>query len=61
MGAEYPDGGCSTELYTCHFMLEVESLSPLYTLKSGESAEHTENWELMAENSTNLDDVIKYL
>ena len=59
--AEYPDGGCSTELYTCNFMLEVESLSPLYTLKPEESAEHTENWELIPEKSTNLDDVVKYL
>ncbi len=61
LGAEYPDGGCSTELYTCSFMLEVESLSPLYTLKPGESAEHTENWELIPEKSTNLDEVVKYL
>ena len=59
--AEYPDGGCSTELYTCNFMLEVESLSPLYTLKPEESAEHTENWELIPEKSTNLNDVVKYL
>ncbi len=57
----YPDGGCSTELYTCSFMLEVESLSPLYTLKPGESCEHTEIWQLFAENSTNLEDVVKYL
>ncbi len=61
LGAEYPDGGCSTELYTCHFMLEVETLSPLYTLKPGECAEHTENWELIPEKSTNLDKVVKYL
>lgn len=58
---KYPDGGCSTELYTCHFMLEVESLSPLYTLKPGESAEHTESWCLFPEKSTNLEEVVKYL
>lgn len=57
----YPDGGCSAELYTCSFMLEVESLSPLYTLKPGESREHIENWELIPEKSTNLDEVVKYL
>lgn len=60
-GAEYPDGGCSTELYTCSFMLEVESLSPLYSIKPGESREHTEKWELIPEKSTNLNEVIKYL
>ena len=60
-GAEYPDGGCSTELYTCNFMLEVESLSPLYSIAPGESREHTEKWELIAEKSTNLDEVVKYL
>jgi len=60
-GGKYPDGGCSTELYTCHFMLEVESLSPLYTLKPGESAEHTESWCLFPEKSTNLEEVVKYL
>ena len=57
----YPDGGCSTELYTCHFMLEVESLSPLYTLKDGESKEHIEYWQLIPEKSTNLEEVVKFL
>ncbi len=60
-GASYPDNGCSTEIYTNNFMLEVESLSPLYTLKPGETCEHTENWELYEENSTKLEDVVKYL
>ena len=60
-GAEYPDGGCSTELNTCNFMLEVESLSPLYEIAPGESREHVENWELIPEKSTNLDEVVKYL
>jgi len=60
-GANYPDNGCSTEIYTNHFMLEVESLSPLYTLKPGESCEHVENWELYEENSTKLEDIVKYL
>lgn len=61
LGAEYPDGGCSTELYTCHFMLEVESLSPLYVMKNGESREHIEHWELIGEEKTALEDVTKYL
>lgn len=60
-GAEYSDSGCSTELYTCSFMLEVETLSPLYALKPGDVREHTEAWELIPEKSTNLDDVVKVL
>ena len=58
---EYTDGGSSTELYACDFMLEVETLSPYYSFKPGESREHVENWELIPEKSTNLDEVVKYL
>lgn len=46
MGAEYPDGGMSFETYTCPDFIEIESLSPYYTLKTGEWMEHTEHWEL---------------
>ena len=60
-GAEYPDGGCSTELYTCSFMLEVETLSPLYTLENGQSAVHTEHWELIKTGESSLEEVTKYL
>lgn len=60
-GMEYTDGGSSTELYTCDFMLEVETLSPYYSFKPGESHEHVENWSLIPEKSTKLDDVVKYL
>jgi hypothetical protein len=45
-GAEYPDGGCSTEVYTNNLFEELESLSPLYTLKPEESMVHTETWSL---------------
>lgn len=58
---QYPDGGCSTEVYTNFFMLEVETLSPLYTLRNGDVREHTEHWELIPEKSAILEDVVKYL
>ena len=59
-GAEYPDYGCSSELYSCADFLEVETLSPLYTLKPGESCEHTEIWELYDEKSTDIGYLKKY-
>ena len=43
---EYPDGGCSIELFTNSDMLEVETLSPLTMLAPGEELEHVENWFL---------------
>jgi len=45
-GAEYPDGGCSTEVYTNNLFEELETLSPLYTLAPNESMVHTETWTL---------------
>jgi len=60
-GAEYPDFGCSTEVFTNSSMLEMETLSPLYTLKPNESCEHIEKWSLTPEDSLNLDDVVKHL
>ena len=60
-GASYPDNGCSTEVYTNKLILEMETLSPLYTLKSGEVAEHLEKWSLEAVDSDKLEDVVKYL
>ncbi len=45
-GAEYPDGGCSTEVYTNNLFEELESLSPLYTLAPEESMTHIETWML---------------
>lgn len=59
-GAEYPDNGCSCEMYSCANFLEVETLSPLYTLKPGEVCELVENWELYPENSTDITDLKKY-
>lgn len=42
----YPDGGCSFETYTNENMIEVESLSELKTVKSGETSELIESWSL---------------
>ena len=60
-GAAYPDNGCSVEMYSCEHFLEVETLSPLYTLKPGESCEHTEFWALYPEASADIKDLQKYL
>lgn len=42
----YPDGDASFETFLCRHMTEVESLSPLYILETGESATHDEVWTL---------------
>lgn len=44
--AAYPDGDVSFETFFCRHMAEIESMSPLYTVAPGESAEHTEIWKL---------------
>lgn len=45
--ALYPDySGSSYETYTNDFMLEMESLSPLFILEPSETIEHIECWEL---------------
>ncbi len=44
-GADYPDLGCSAELFTNAHFLEVESLGPLVWLEPGASVEHVETWE----------------
>ncbi len=42
--AEYPDNGCSAECFTNGKMMEIESLSPMYTLDYQEEITHTEYW-----------------
>ncbi len=44
--AEYPDGGCTVEVFTSGDLpyMEVEVLSPLVTLQPGESSTFTEDW-----------------
>lgn len=46
-GASYPDFGSSYETFTNQDMLEMETLSPLVTLKPGQSVEHVERWDLV--------------
>jgi hypothetical protein len=43
-GALYPDDGCSLEVYTSKDFYEIESLSPLYSLKPGIAYSHREQW-----------------
>jgi hypothetical protein len=45
-GANFPDGGCNTETYCNHKFIELETLAPLTKLAPGETAAHTETWEL---------------
>jgi len=42
--AEYPDNGCSIEIYSCSSMLEAETLAPLYAISEGEEIVHVEEW-----------------
>lgn len=41
---EYPNFGCNFESYTNKEFIEIESLTPLFTLEAGEVAVHTEIW-----------------
>ncbi len=45
-GFEYPDMGCSFEIFANGKMVELETLAGLRTLSPGESAEHEEHWTL---------------
>lgn len=45
--AEYPDNGCNCECFTNFFMMEVESLSPLYELEKNDEITYVENWSLI--------------
>ncbi len=46
---EYPDGGCTVEVYTSAAMLELETLGPLTTVEPGCSVSHTERWRVFAD------------
>ena len=43
----YPDFGCSIEIFTNRFMMELETLGPMEKIQPGESIEHTEHWILL--------------
>ncbi|MEM2027310.1 MAG: hypothetical protein QW145_00805 [Candidatus Bathyarchaeia archaeon] len=45
-GAEYPDFGCSVEVYTNPNMLELETLGPLKTVDPSSMVEHVEVWRV---------------
>ena len=44
---EYPDFGCTVEVYTNQDMLELETLGPLRTVNPSETIEHTEVWKII--------------
>jgi hypothetical protein len=44
--AQYPDYGCSFEMFTNADFLELETLGPLCKLEPGASVTRTENWTL---------------
>ena len=46
-GMKYPDFGCNAEIYCNDTFLELESLGPMSVLQPGDSANHTEHWELV--------------
>ena len=43
---EYPDGNVSFETFMCDYMVEVESLSPLFDVAPKQTVSHTELWRL---------------
>ena len=45
-GLEYPDFGCSVEVFTNAAMLKVETLGPLQTVEPGAAVDHIEEWSL---------------
>jgi hypothetical protein len=54
--ARYPDFGCNFEIFTNPEFLELETLSPIVELAPGESASHTEIWELFHDVPAGNDD-----
>lgn len=45
-GRPHPDMGCNLECYYDEYNVELETIAPLTTLEPGETASHTEVWEL---------------
>lgn len=45
-GQPYPDRGASTEIFTNHQMLELESLGALLPIAPAQAAVHVEKWQL---------------
>jgi hypothetical protein len=58
--AEYCDLGSSSECYSNHLFLELETLGPIGSLEPGASVEHTERWELYGDvDSPEDEDVVQ--
>lgn len=51
----YPDFNCNFEVFTNKYMIECESLSPLFDIGVGESAEHIEEWQLFKRENDLID------
>lgn len=49
--AAYPDFGCSFETYVCKDFVQMETLSPLYSIDPGEGIRHVENLSLFKTDS----------
>ena len=47
INALYPDNGVNCEVYLCKFMIEVESLSPMYKVNPGDKVTHKEFWKIV--------------
>lgn len=43
-GVDYPDDGCSLEVYTSPKFIELETLGPITTLYPGQEITHEETW-----------------
>lgn len=58
----YPDGDCNYEIFTNNYMVEMESLSPLYDICPGQEVSHTENWMLLSNiQSDNYSSICKMI
>jgi hypothetical protein len=43
----YPDFGCSLEIFTNRFMMELETLGPITKVEPNQTVEHIEHWMLL--------------
>lgn len=61
--ASYPDMGCNAEVFTNRAMLELETLSPLYTIAPQATVTHVERWQLFdgVPTPTHDDDVKQHI
>lgn len=55
-GEPYPDLGCNFETFTNQDMIEIESLSPMTLLASGESIDHVEHWRIFPNQTVPRED-----